>query len=264
MKAWRIAWKLVAITFHSVYAVLAIFGGNGVSWLLRRLGAARGSDEARRMRVFQRWARRMASALGMRIEVRGEPPRPPFFLVSNHLGYVDIFLLGSALPCTFVAKAEVADWPVIGAMCKSVNTMFIDRTHKRDIPRVLDRITALLDSRQGVVFFPEGTSTSGERVQRFRPSLLEAAARGSIPVRYATLSYSTPAGSSPARHSVCWWGGTGFAEHLLRLLQLPEFGATLTFGEEPIVAADRKSLADRLHAAVAANFEPVRGGEETG
>jgi 1-acyl-sn-glycerol-3-phosphate acyltransferase len=156
-----------------------------------------------------------------------------------------------------VAKADVAGWPLIGALCRSVNTMFIDRDIKRDIPRVMRQIDEDQDQGLGVVLFPEGTSTKGEGVQRFRPSLLEAAARAERPVRYASISYSTPPGSIPAHLSVCWWGGMPFMRHLLGLLALPWIDARLVFGEEPIQASDRKVLATRLRSAVERQLQTV-------
>jgi 1-acyl-sn-glycerol-3-phosphate acyltransferase len=193
--------------------------------------------------------------------VEGRPPEPPFFLVSNHLGYVDVVVLGAQFPCVFVAKADVAHWPVFGALCRVADTIFIDRTSKRDIPRVIARIRQVLASGRGVVVFPEGSSTNGAEVLRFRPSLLETAAIAGIPVSYASLSYSTPPGAPPAHRAVCWWDEQTFASHFLGLLGLPEIRASVTFGGETIQERDRKILAERLQYAVRAQFRPVVGAE---
>ena len=138
-----------------------------------------------------------------------------------------------------------------------VDTLFIDREIKRDIPRAMRRIREVLDSGRGVVVFPEGSSTRGDSVLRFRPSLLEAAASADVPVSYAALSYRTPKGSAPAHLSVCWWGDMPFGSHLLELLGLPRIRARLSFGEEPIQERDRKDLARRLQYAVEERFQPV-------
>jgi len=235
---------------------------DGVLRAWRRLRGSRESTGRWRARVLHAWAAVVAHFLGMRMRPHGEAPRPPFFLVSNHLGYVDIVLLAAQLPCVFVAKSEVAGWPVFGAVCRSVDTLFIDRRHKRDIPRVTERLAEILRDGRGVVIFPEGTSGRGDRVMLFKPSLLETAVRTGLPVSYASLRYETPPGSPPASEVVCWYGGTGFLPHVFRLVQLPWFEASVTFGDQPIGGADRKGLATRLRAAVAENFRPMTGAEE--
>ncbi len=215
-------------------------------------------DAARwRARVLSGWARHTARLIGMRIRVKGAPPEAPFFLVANHLGYVDILVLASEGPCAFIAKAEVARWPVVGALCRSVNTLFISRESKRDIPGVVLGIEAVLGRGVGVVLFPEATSSAGTTVLPFRPALLEAAARTRMPVSYATLTYRTPPDASPAHLSVCWWGDMTFGRHLQGLLRLRSFDAMVTFGRERILEENRKILAERLRSAVEAQFEPV-------
>ena len=93
-----------------------------------------------RGRCFQLWSRGLCRLFGVRVSVSGPPPPPPFVLVSNHLSYLDILVLGTRPPCVFVAKAEIDDWPIFGALCRAVNTVFVDRKAKRDLPRVLARI----------------------------------------------------------------------------------------------------------------------------
>jgi 1-acyl-sn-glycerol-3-phosphate acyltransferase len=229
---------------------------------LRRLSGSKRSPGPRRARVFQRWARAAAWVLGMRVQRRGDPPRPPFLLVSNHVSYMDIVLLGTQAPCIFVAKAEVADWPLVGRMCKSVETMFIDRERKRDLLRVTKQVESTIAGGAGVAIFPEGTSTKGESVLRFNPSLLQAAARAEFPVSCATLYYETLPGYPPAGRSICWWGGAEFVPHGLDLLRMPSFHARVTFGEGTIRGTDRKELATRLHAAVEGKFQPMLDGSQ--
>jgi 1-acyl-sn-glycerol-3-phosphate acyltransferase len=114
----------------------------------------------------------------------------------------------------------------------------------------------------GVVVFPEATSSVGREVLRFRPSLLEAAAAGRLPVVAAALTYRTPAGELPAHVAVCWGDATPFVHHVTRLLTLPSFEARLRFGAEVLVEEDRKLLAARLQDAVAALFVPTAPPDE--
>jgi 1-acyl-sn-glycerol-3-phosphate acyltransferase len=207
--------------------------------------------------IFRTWAKALAAVVGMRIKVSGTPPAAPFFLVSNHLSYVDIIVLASQLDCVFIARGDVARWPVLGLLCRSIKTIFVDREHRSDVARVNEQIAQTLAAQFGVVLFPEGTSTAGERVLPFKASLLEPAARAAYPVSYAALSYRTPADQPPAHLAVCWWAEMTFLDHLYALLQLREFEASVTFGVQTIQATDRKVLADRLWRAVSAQFKPV-------
>lgn len=211
----------------------------------RRVTAARASS-----RLFRTWARSASRILGMRIEVEGPAPSPPFFLVANHLSYVDVVALGSVVDCVFVARGDVARWPLLGRLCRTVGTIFIDRRNKRDIPRVLALIQENLSLGRGIVVFPEGTSSEGATVLPFNPSLLEAAARAGIPVSYASLSYETPPSAAPARLAVCWWGDMKFTGHLLGLFRLPGFLAKITFGQETMRERSRKELASKVRQAV--------------
>jgi 1-acyl-sn-glycerol-3-phosphate acyltransferase len=257
LRLWRVIWRLLAIALVVPGYYLWLRVSDAAIRAAGRLLGAEPSTGMRRTRALHRWARAVARLLGMRMESRGTPPAAPFFLVSNHVSYTDIVLIAAQLPCVFVAKAEVARWPVMGGICRIVDTVFIDRASKRDIPRVMDEIATVLGEGRGVVIFPEGTSTSGESVLRFRPSLLEIAARAGIPVSHACLYYETPPGYPPARDTVCWFGGAGFLSHILKVLQLPWIRARVTFGDAVVQGTDRKELASRLQAAVERNFEPM-------
>jgi len=207
--------------------------------------------------VFRQWARGSARVLGARVEVEGSPPSPPFVLASNHLGYVDIMILASQIDCVFVSRADVATWPVVGYLVRMVGTIFIDREAKRDIPRVLDLVDENLAHGRGIVIFPEGTTSDGSTVLRFRPPLLEAAARSGLPVRCVSLTYRTLPGSAPANLAVCWWGEMTFWAHVLRLFRLPGFVAKVSFAPDSILEMDRKRLATAAREVVLRHFDPI-------
>ena len=193
----------------------------------------------------------------MRLTVQGAPPPGPFLLVSNHLSYVDIIAFASQMNSTFIAKREVSNWPLIGVLARSMNTIFIDRTNRGDIPRVLSATESALSKGQNVILFAEGTSSSGESVLPFNSSLLEVAAKLKCPVSYASLTYETPVNHVPAHLSICWWGDMTFLDHLFNLLRLPFFNAAITYGEMPVSPNDRKTLARELWRKVSAQFNPV-------
>lgn len=200
----------------------------------------------------------------MRLRVEGTPPAPPFFLVSNHLTYLDIVALGACLPCVFVAKDEIDGWPVVGALCRSVGTVFVDRTVKRDIPRALGELERAVAERRGIAIFAEGTTGSGTEVLPFRSSFLDLPAKRQLPVHWAAISYATPGDDPPAALSVGWWGNMPFGPHVRELLKLDRIDATVVFGARPVVEHNRKALAARLHAEVSRAFVPMLPPGSTG
>lgn len=233
-------------------------------WLLCRpfVSFSTGASSWLRSFIFQNWARCTAYALAVRVSVAGEPPPPPFLLVSNHLSYLDIVVLGALLGGVFVAKREVARWPVLGAMCRGMGTIFIDRESRRDAVRVAALIERRLREGDGVVLFPEGTSTRGRAVLPFKSALLETAARTGLPVSCAAITYRTAPPDAPADSSVCWWGTMTFLDHFGRLMQLAEIGAVVSFGDHAISSSDRKVLTAALHREVTARFTPVISAEQ--
>lgn len=210
-----------------------------------------------RNRVFRTWARGLCRAFGLQSRVEGVPPRGQFFLIANHVSYVDIVLLASYVDIAFVAKSDLRHWPALGRIFEAADTIFIDRSKKRDVVRVMQLVGKEIDRGLGVLVFPEGTSGKGDQLLPFKPSLLEFACTRDLPVHWATLYYETPAGQPPASRSVCWWGDEGFGPHYRRLIALPSFTGVLRFGEEPILHADRKELAVALREKMLEKFVPI-------
>ncbi len=247
----RQAARLVGITGWTALAFVVWGAGNVMLLPAPRV------RQRWRLGSFRRWATGVAWLLRMRRTVEGTPPtNTPFMLVTNHLSYLDIILLASIVPGVFVAKREVRSWPVWGVFAASMQTIFVDRGRARDAMRVSEQIERALARGDGIILFPEGTSTDGRGVRPFKPALLEVAARLGQPVYYARLAYRTPKGAPPAPLAVCWWGDMEFGPHFLELCRLPEFEGTVTFGPAPVVDRDRKALAEKLHGALAGSRVP--------
>ena len=249
----RALWRLLPLLGVMIgYSLVWSFG-------LAIVGRDPERRSAWRARMFRAWSARLLKVLKVRIQISGVAPQAPFYLVSNHLGYLDILVLSSQLDAVFVAKAEVLGWPLLGPLCKSMDTIFIDRSLRRDISRVLGETRRALERGDGVVVFPEGTSTGGDEVRRFLPSLLATPASLLQPVHFASLAYSTPAGEPAARRAVCWWDNMTFPDHFWRLMGLSRIDVRLTFGDRALVNEDRKQLAAELWRAILQDFEPMVG-----
>lgn len=207
--------------------------------------------------IFRLWARSFLVISGMQVEIIGTPPRPPFLIVSNHLSYIDVAAFRSVIDTVFVAKSDIDDWFLVGWLVRNMGTIFINRNNRRDIPRVGTEIIKKIEDGEGVLVFPEGTSTKGEEVLPFNSSLLEFAAKNNLPVSYASITYRTPEGEPTASETICWWDDTVFMEHLWRMFSLKEFTAIINFGTQQITNPNRKELAHELREKVKDKFIPV-------
>lgn len=207
--------------------------------------------------IVQKWARMVALIVNMKVHAIGRPPRPPFFLVSNHLSYIDIIAYFTQVHCIFIAKAELASWPLFGWLSKTANTVFIDRNNNKDIPRVNALIEKAIHASDGVIIFPESTSSKGSGILPFKSPLLEYAAAKSFPVSFATIHYRTGTSDPPAYLSVSWWGNMTFIPHFLNFLKLSRVDVTITFGATTVQGNDRKSLAQDLWRRLNEQFVPT-------
>lgn len=215
--------------------------------------------------AFEKWknicsrafAKLSMAIIGVKLQVKGNAPEPPFFLVSNHLSYIDILPLWATCKGTFIAKSEIKSWPFFGFATKTMGVLFIDREENRDITRVNELISESMSDNQGIILFPEGTSTRGERVLQFKSSLLHYPALKNISVSYASISYRTFDETKPAGTYVCWWGDMTFFKHFFELMKLKSFVAEITFGDKEVIHSNRKTLAHTLHQEISKTFTPV-------
>lgn len=219
----------------------------GVARVCRRPGPV--NDVRWRARWLGRWTPRALRWMGIAIDVRGPVPRSGL-IVSNHLGYLDIFVLAAASSTVFVSKSEVRSWPLAGFLAHLAGTVFIDRSRLADVKRVGDQLIPIVEHGQPVTLFLEGTSTGGDRLLPFRASLLEPAAARGWTVTPAFLHYDWPDGA--ASRDVCYWGDAVFFPHFLRLLGARGVRATVAFGEPRIATGDRRDLAVALRQEVGA------------
>jgi 1-acyl-sn-glycerol-3-phosphate acyltransferase len=255
MKSLRILFRgarLLAVT-------VLWYGLLELGWLAGRLRPGYAERRLRWRRFIKRnWCAAVCRAMAVEVDVAGEPPRQASLLVSNHLSYLDIPVLGSLYDTVFVSKAEVAGWPGIGLLATRAGTVYVDRSRKRGLPEVNEAIRSALARGDGVVLFPEGTSTGGDQVLPFRPSLLSPAADLGLAVHGVRLAYCSGSGDPPASECICWWGDMPLVGHVLKLLSLSRVHVRASFAPESASAEDRKELAERLWRNVVAAPHPAR------
>ena len=174
---------------------------------------------------LQRNSRRMVKIFVADRTAAGDLPRAGL-LVSNHVSYVDILVLGTLAPAVFVAKSEVAGWPVFGWFAQVCGTIFVRRAVRGDVSRIGGEIRDRLERGFLVVLFPEGTSSDGREVLPFKSSLLEPVRAAGRDVFAAHVSYRRADGSPVT--DVPYWGGMTLLPHMLKLLSQPRVKARVS------------------------------------
>lgn len=192
-------------------------------------------------------AKRHLKIFGCAPQTFGTIPRRGL-LVSNHLSYFDIIVIGSITPAVFVSKADVRGWPLFGFLTRIAGTVYIERERRSHVGAVNKEIESALADGLLVVIFPEGTSSDGQQVLPFRSSLLEPALRGGHDLHVSRINYELTDGD--AKSEVCYWGDHSFFPHLLNLLGKNSVQARVRFGSFQRQTNDRKELAAQLQAAV--------------
>ncbi len=194
--------------------------------------------------------------IGIDVRVHGAPNagRPTLFVV-NHSSYLDITVLGGLIEGCFVAKREVAGWPLFGLLAKLQRTAFVERRRGASANE-RDHIARRLAGGDNLILFPEGTSNDGNRVLPFKSALFAALQTSSdLPIQPVSIGYSRldgmPMGRA-LRPFVAWYGDMDLAPHLFTLLGLGRMTVDVAF-HAPVTAADfatRKDLARHCHEVV--------------
>jgi 1-acyl-sn-glycerol-3-phosphate acyltransferase len=215
--------------------------------------------------------RRCCRILGLDVRTVGEPitARPVLF-AANHVSYTDITVLGSLIAGSFVAKSEVAGWPLFGQLAKLQRSVFVDR-QVRSTARQRDAIAERLAAGDALILFPEGTSGDGNFVLPFKSALFSVVYSRDQPVTVQPVSVAyTKLDGLPIgrmlRPFFAWYGDMDLAPHLWRLLGLGRIEAVVEF-HPPVLLADfptRKALAEYCQRRVESGLgRQLAGRDET-
>lgn len=207
--------------------------------------------------------RLLAFGLGLKVTVLGAPVRTgAVLLVANHISWLDIPAIAARVPVSFVAKSEVARYPVVGWLAKLQRTVFVDRTRRTDTGRTAREMSALMGRGGTVLLFAEGTSDIGTHVLPFRSALLGAAqaalaggAADAVAIQPLAIAYTHVSGLPLSRHQrpqIAWIGDMGMGDNLRHILSSGPKRVVIAFGDPLPGDGDRKTVARQAEDAVRA------------
>ncbi len=220
------------------------------------------------------WHRVACHTLGIRVHVHGEPERAkPLMLVSNHISWKDIMVLGSVADVAFIAKTEVRDWPVFGLLTRLQKTIFVAREQRRSAGAQVNEIAERMAGAEIVVLFPEGTTSDGNRLLPMKSSLFGAASSaadqvpgGLVYVQPVAIAYTGIHGTAMGRFHrpvVAWPGSIELIPSLMGVMKAGAIDVDVTFGNAiPFHKGDNRktlSLDTTMAVRTMLNFS-LRGG----
>lgn len=210
---------------------------------------------ALRDRIARACYRGMLRIIGVHVAVSGEmAPARPLLVVSNHVSYLDVPVLGSVFPFRFTPKLEISRWPGIASLCAATGALYIDRKPSA-IGKNMEKLRAALAGGEVVSVFPEATTSAGVRMLPFKTSFFDLA-EGGVWVQPVAIAYSRirrlpiDSGQWPL---IAWYGDMDLVPHLWTLLGLGRIDVRVTFLPPETIGAhggDRKRLAARCEQVI--------------
>ena len=140
-------------------------------------------------KIIQNWLHRSAEIIGIDIQIHGTPRQSPVFIVANHISWLDIIIISSVLPVSFLSKAEIRSWPIIGTLAANAGTLFIKRGSRNGAAEAIELMRTKLEAGHCVASFPEAKTTDGTSVHKFHARLFAAAIDSKTPVQPVALRY---------------------------------------------------------------------------
>ncbi len=170
-----------------------------------------------------------------------------YLIVSNHISWLDIFVINSAYPVTFVAKHSISKWPILNWLVKASETIFIDRKKITKIKETSKEIEDYLESKGSICIFPEGTSTDGSRLLDFKSNLLQTAINKDIEILPVAIQYLH---DNKFCSAAAYYNDLSLFDSIINLIKLDNIVAKLTILPEIKSSFDRKVLANKAYAKI--------------
>lgn len=235
-------------------------------------GAVRRRDKKRKATVHlvSRYCRRLLALLNVRIREEHHHehrhPASPVILVSNHVSFLDVFILAARFPAVFVTSTELRDAFLLGWVSRLSGCLFVDRRNPRKLHQEMADIAGVLDDRVSVTFFPESTSSNGEKLLPFRPALFTVPLTTGVPILPAVLNYKAVNevfDPTSLKRNVFYFGDQNFFVQLWRVLNTRSIDMAVSFlplepfSGNPAEKATRRDRARSLHGRMSSAYRPL-------
>jgi 1-acyl-sn-glycerol-3-phosphate acyltransferase len=218
--------------------------------------------------VPMRFHRFFLRLFGVRVIERGIPPDgTPTLVLSNHVSWLDIPVIGSLRPLSFIAKSEIEGWPVVGFMAKLQRSVFVDRQRRKATVEVNETVGLRLANGEVIVLFPEGTTSDGNRLLPFRSSIVGAAQAsltdpeaGPVNLQPLAITYTRRHGLPITRRDrpfIAWYADMELAPHLAHFLRNGTLDVVVTWGEPVPFNGNRKQATAAAESAVRRAMQAV-------
>lgn len=252
LRGWlRLSWRLPAL------ALVVLFG------LITALGPMHLLGHRGRRVCIRAFAKSVLGVLGVRVRAQMAGPLPrPALMVGNHISWIDIFVVHAIEPATFIAKAEIARWPVIGILVTAVGTLYIDRSNRRALREVVEQAGSRFEAGERVMFFPEGTTGTGRELLPFHANLFVLAERHPqiplVPVAHRYFQDGEPT------EATAYVGEMTLIQSMMKIAATPKLTAEPWFGpalppdisrERPVMSEWSREQISRLLAESASSSE---------
>ncbi len=216
----RLGYKLFLITLLFINGLIITAGIFPVVNFMSTVANAKIKQDA--LKIL--WLGWFSAIVKLQISKEGEIPKQGILLVSNHISWLDIIVIGQYLPAYFVAKNDISSWPVIGYLARQGGTIFIRRGDKQHIQSTAEKMVLLLKQNCNIIAFPEGTTTQGVEVLNFHSSLFQPALLTKSVIQPVALQYR-----GAAKEHAPFIGDDGFVPHLIKMLMLDKIEVQLSF-----------------------------------
>lgn len=202
------------------------------------------------------WNRTVCRILNLEIITTGQIDPSAGLTVANHVSWLDIIAIGAQHPFLFVAKEEVADWPILGYLARGIGTLFIRRGDADQSAAMSEMMTWRLRRGERLMLFPEGTTTDGKQVLRFHGKLFQPAQRAGASVQAIALKYSGEAAAVAP-----FIGDDDLVPHMIKLLGLPKIRLHLHYCPSLPSGLRRDQLGKATRLQITERLFPVPASE---